>query len=335
MPMSSFWNETRIDFLNIALMGVSLVCAFILPFELFLFAYAVLGPLHYLTEISWLDKHEYFIGKRWWALLCSLTAIIVAASAWWSHVALERFSLVAVFFPFFLALILVIFKKQMRWQLAAAFVLLLASLYIAVANVELLLFTLFIPTILHVFVFTLFFMLNGALKRSSRSGYASAAVLCICVLIIGMSSSWENIPYVSEAVRLALLEFSGLNLALIQGVLEFSFTTTDSSVAYMLFESNIGVLVMRFIAFAYTYHYLNWFSKTSIIGWHQTQLWKLAVVVALWVAAVSIYAIDYITGFKVLLFMSILHVLLEFPLNHQSFIGVAQQIRLKIKGINS
>ena len=25
--------------------------------------------------------------------------------------------------------------------------------------------------------------------------------------------------------------------------------------------------VMRFIAFAYTYHYLNWFTKTRVIGW--------------------------------------------------------------------
>src|SRR6185369_6487797 len=25
----------------------------------------------------------------------------------------------------------------------------------------------------------------------------------------------------------------------------------------------------RFLGFAYTYHYLNWFSKTGIIGWHR------------------------------------------------------------------
>ena len=27
--------------------------------------------------------------------------------------------------------------------------------------------------------------------------------------------------------------------------------------------------VQAFLAFAYTYHYLNWFSKTLIIKWHQ------------------------------------------------------------------
>lgn len=46
-------------------MGASALAAFILPFEVFLVSYAVLGPLHYLTEISWLHDREYFLaGKR-------------------------------------------------------------------------------------------------------------------------------------------------------------------------------------------------------------------------------------------------------------------------------
>jgi hypothetical protein len=34
---------------------------FAVPFELLLFSYAVLGPLYYLAEISWLHKKKYFI----------------------------------------------------------------------------------------------------------------------------------------------------------------------------------------------------------------------------------------------------------------------------------
>ncbi|MFZ1592043.1 MAG: hypothetical protein WAT27_08150, partial [Chitinophagales bacterium] len=45
-------------------MLVSAIAAFIIPFELFLFSYAVLGPLHYLTEISWLHKRQYFSPKK-------------------------------------------------------------------------------------------------------------------------------------------------------------------------------------------------------------------------------------------------------------------------------
>ena len=37
-----------------------MIAAFVMPFEVFLFAYAFLGPLHYLTEISWLHDRKYF-----------------------------------------------------------------------------------------------------------------------------------------------------------------------------------------------------------------------------------------------------------------------------------
>ena len=35
-----------------------------------------------------------------------------------------------------------------------------------------------------------------------------------------------------------------------------------------LYRSPAGLAIMRFIAFAYAYHYLNWFSKTAVIRWH-------------------------------------------------------------------
>ena len=55
----------RINYLNIGLMLVSCAVALFIPFELFLFAYAVLGPAHYFTEISWLHKRGYFMrGKH-------------------------------------------------------------------------------------------------------------------------------------------------------------------------------------------------------------------------------------------------------------------------------
>ena len=52
------------DVLNLGLMLVALALAFILPFWLFLFSYAVLGPLHYLTEIGWLNKKQFFTTSK-------------------------------------------------------------------------------------------------------------------------------------------------------------------------------------------------------------------------------------------------------------------------------
>src|SRR5262245_14279221 len=56
--------KQAVDFVNIGLMLVSLAAACVLPFELFLFAYAVLGPLHYLTEIAWLGERQFFMRRR-------------------------------------------------------------------------------------------------------------------------------------------------------------------------------------------------------------------------------------------------------------------------------
>ena len=54
----------------------SLVIAFSLPFWLFLFSYAVLGPLHYLTEISWLRKKNFFTTGKYDFLPLVLVALI-------------------------------------------------------------------------------------------------------------------------------------------------------------------------------------------------------------------------------------------------------------------
>jgi hypothetical protein len=87
---------------------------------------------------------------------------------------------------------------------------------------------------------------------------------------------------------------------------------------------------MRFIAFAYTYHYLNWFSKTSVIRWHEVGVKRLAAIGALWLASVGLFAYDYTLGFKFLFCLSVMHVYLEFPLNHLSIIGAFREVRLLI-----
>src|SRR6185503_2075930 len=78
-------TTTYVNYLNIALMIISCVLAFRFPFELFLISYAVLGPLHYLTEISWLNDRKYFTegksGKasqranKRWLILVGLTMV--------------------------------------------------------------------------------------------------------------------------------------------------------------------------------------------------------------------------------------------------------------------
>src|SRR5260221_3571770 len=74
-------KDTKINVLNIGLMLFSCAAAFIMPFEVFLFAYAVMGPLHYLTEISWLHDRNYFSkGKYDYVVLLIIGVLITLQS---------------------------------------------------------------------------------------------------------------------------------------------------------------------------------------------------------------------------------------------------------------
>src|SRR5260370_32872581 len=74
-------NSNSINKLNIALMLTSCLVALFLPLQLFLFAYAFLGPAHYLTEISWLHKRHFFTkGRHDYWLLGALASMAVAVA---------------------------------------------------------------------------------------------------------------------------------------------------------------------------------------------------------------------------------------------------------------
>ena len=99
----------------------------------------------------------------------------------------------------------------------------------------------------------------------------------------------------------------------------------------VVFFSSAGIMLMRFIAFAYLYHYLNWFSKTEVIRWHKVPKVRFIGVVVLWLVACGLYAYDYAVGLSFLFFLSFTHVLLEFPLNVTSVIGIGKETRSIIK----
>ena len=79
--MISINSVNKIDYVNIGLLILSCILAFLMPFELFLFAYGVLGPLHYLTEISWLhDKNYYSTDKRDVILLVVISLVLTVVT---------------------------------------------------------------------------------------------------------------------------------------------------------------------------------------------------------------------------------------------------------------
>src|SRR5262245_1645343 len=75
VPMSPAALD-RVNLVNIGLMLLSAALACVLPFEVFLLAYALLGPLHYLTQISWLHDRGYFTTGKWdWLPLAALGVV--------------------------------------------------------------------------------------------------------------------------------------------------------------------------------------------------------------------------------------------------------------------
>ncbi len=302
-------NVNQVNYLNIGLMLGSCAAAFVLPFQLFLFAYAVLGPLHYLTEISWLDQHGYYAGGRsraWW--LVGLCLLMFPGAV--------LFSFLSPFSPPFLVLAFLVaylFATKSRSPLLisallAFFVFGVFIFWPAAAQLQIAL-AILLPTLIHVFLFTGIFILVGALKSKSRSGFFSLLVFFCCAL------SFFFFPSLSQGVSSQIQEMYA-PFAILNSFLLGHFAPTH---AVDIFHSQAALGLMGFIAFAYTYHYLNWFSKTSVISWHRMSKRRLVAILIGWFLAVGVYAWNYQFGVFALLFLSLLHVILEFPLNHQSF----------------
>lgn len=108
------------------------------------------------------------------------------------------------------------------------------------------------------------------------------------------------------------------------------FNLTPVSASEAVYDSAPGLAVMRFIAFAYLYHYLNWFSKTSIIKWNRISHPRAFAIAALWLAAVGLYASGSRPGSSLVLSLSFLHGFLELPLNHRSFVNIGRELRVLI-----
>lgn len=313
-----FQPADRLNWANAGLMVVSCVAAIVAPFHVFLFAYAVLGPLHYLTEMSWLRDREFFtpsrFNRRGWLLLVIATAAVMAFG-YVSTDLLHR--------PVAPTLEIGMFLLVFAGAAAASFVRHPVNVIAAtgIATIGILLFSAspsygmlayLLMTIVHVFVFTGIFILSGAAKTHSRSGYVSFAVFLACAgatLLVAVPSKAPT-----ASMRVVYGAFEQLNVLLLRLVDAPSDVYAAS-----------GVGVMRFVAFAYLYHYLNWFSKTSVIRWHEVSRLRGIGIVTAWAAGVGLYLYSYQLGFAVFYVLSVMHVMLEFPLNHQAFVNLVRR----------
>ena len=329
----------QVNYINFGLISLSLAGALIVPFELFLLAYAIIGPLHYLTEISWLHDRGYFVpcprdAIPLWTLGIAGTLFLpgifsadpLMSKIPWIGEFLFSWRFDIPFLAFSAALILIVTEK---WTIR------LTSLGIALLILNALrsepifirAFASYLPSIVHVFVFTGLFMLLGALKGRSRSGYLTFAAFLVAAATACLAPGVERVTVSGWAAQNFAASFQSLTASILT---DFGGMPNGEAIHANLLEHPKGIAAVRFLGFVYTYHYLNWFSKTSIIKWHQISMSRYALIVTIWAASIALYWFDYALGLSWLFFLSFGHVVLEFPLNHRSVHGIATELRARI-----
>ncbi|WP_445710570.1 hypothetical protein [Flavobacterium sp.] len=315
-----------IDKLNTVLILISFGLAYIFPFELFIIVYAILGPLHYLTEINWIQEKKYFLNDKKWIYIILFFSIIIAIpsitnlsifSSFQDYSILKILKYVLPKYTnhlFFISIVVAfsfLFIKKRNIQLVLIIIGILVAYFSHQISSYQMIIGVLLPTIIHVYLFTLLFMWYGNLKEKNNINSFNILLL-LSIPIILLFINIDNSSYqFSETIKSI---FTTNNFHVLNNSISKMISNKHES--NFFFYEILDLKIQMFISFAYTYHYLNWFSKTSIIGWHKKITHKKSAYILLtWIIAVSIYFYNYSLGLSLLLFLSILHVLMEFPLN--------------------
>jgi len=174
-------------------------------------------------------------------------------------------------------------------------------------------------------------MLYGSLQSSSKWGFATFGLVLMIPLALLFAPINAPVHELQDTVKDTWLQsgFHVLNTGL-RAILGIS----DGSTFF--FYEQAELKMQSIISFAYIYHYLNWFSKTTIIQWHQQITAKSGPLLAVvWFMLMGLFAVNYTLGFSIALIFSFAHVLFEFPVNIHSFKGIYESIRLRLRSTYS
>lgn len=281
------------DIAHLGLMLGALALTYLVPFELLLLAYVVLGPAHYATEISWLHDRNYFLPQRGIAIGLAAIAVVAAMidnAQWFGVVIWSAFVICAI-----IAAATTAFQGMLLFMAAAVFTGWMLADGVSMAAMGILL-----PTLIHVSLFTLVFMALGALRSGAGVQWLLIALYlgAIALILLLPPTAGMLVPSFAKAAHDYFANVAPA-LSRLFGIRGLS-----------LDNRLVGLL-----AFVYTYHYLNWFIKAEVIRWTDISRERLVLVVGVSAASTALYFYDYAYGFSVLLALSLAHIVLEFPLN--------------------
>ena len=293
-------NTVSVDAVNFGLIILSGALAHVVPYQLLAFSYAVLGPAHYLTQISWLYDRKYFATNIWVGPVMGAFTCLLALPAfigihvpdpWFGAILLCAAASVALAFTL---------PRARAFAGAAITVLALVTLTLRFRGMALFVAVL-LPTVIHIFVFTGAFMLHGARRSGSVMAWASVAALLAC------AASFWILPVLPPAASVS------------HGAVAAFFTPVVDELTSIGLDAGSTQSLFGFLGFAYCYHYLNWFSKVNVIRWNDVPRDRLRTMAIVYALLLATYLINFAAGFALSLLLSVLHVLLEFPLNLRTF----------------
>lgn len=274
--------------LNILALVLSCAAAHLAPAATLIGAYVLLGPLHYLTEISWLHDRRYFVARP--MLLVAGTVAGVAGG-----LAMAGVGGVVAIATAGACIAAGIGAGRTATVLsgigagAAATIGLVAGWWWMLALV------LLVPTLIHVFAMTAMFVVAGAVRVREASEWTVVAALAVCAI---------------SFVVLPSIDVSG-------GMMLDRAAETFGTMFAAMGMRDVGAAsaLLGFTAFAYAYHYLNWLLKARTIGWARMTIERRILLGFVWSTIAIAYVIDVRLGLLVSLPLSFGHVLLEMPLN--------------------
>lgn len=331
------WSGIDLDLLNFFLIVLSFLVCFYYPYESFILAYSILGPLHYLTETNWLKKKEKEYSRWFWVAI--VFSLLIVLPKWFIEFGgknslvfpkflsfFDEVSNVFIFLPFFLSGFL--FYGNVNFKKILLFVLLTLSGYFLFTTPFFgTIFGLLVPTLIHVYLFTIFFMASGTIRNRGRFGVLNLLLMFIAPVVIWVLPVSLGDYSVEPRLKGIFIDthYHYTN------VLFSKFLGLSDGTSFFFYEE-LELKMQRFISFAYLYHYLNWFSKTNVIYWHKAINKQSAILIGVsWIVMLVLFFQNYRLGFMVALLFSFIHLLMEFPLNIANFKFILRSIAGKSK----
>ena len=311
-------SRQKFGWADLAALAVSGAAAAVAPLQVFLLAFAFLGPIHYLTEIAWLRKKKFYFDK---GMVSSRIYVVLAAAMVVVGLLgpLLKHDLSVWVVGLLLLLSLTVWVRNAYAVLVIAIAAVVTGFFL---RTWVYFIAVMVPTLVHVFFFTWTFMVSGALrdKRETLVKWLNPILLLAIPFVIAFLPMHYAEPS-GIWLRGEALTFAAIHQKLagdLRGTLILNGKLLNDPVAAGL---------LRLFAFVYLFHYLNWFAKTELLQWHKVSRRGWVVIGAAYTVLLGVYAWSFRLGFLLATFLSLLHVLLEFPLNWHTLRFLAGRMR--------